>query len=79
MSRKRWKLDGWTLVSLLCFLYFAVFFIYPITRILISSVYDAATNTFDFSYFIKFFSKKYYGIYLCCRNRFGLCNTNREN
>ena len=60
MSRKRWKLDGWTLVSLLCFLYFAVFFIYPITRILISSVYDAATNTFDFSYFIKFFSKKYY-------------------
>lgn len=60
MSRKRWKLDGWTLVSLLCFFYFAVFFIYPITRILVSSVYDAATNTFDFSYFIKFFSKKYY-------------------
>ena len=60
MSRKRWKLDGWTLVSLLCFFYFAVFFIYPFPRILVSSVYDAATNTFDFSYFIKFFSKKYY-------------------
>lgn len=60
MKAKKFKIDGWTLVSLLCFLYFAVFFIYPITRVLISSIYDPVTQSFDFSYFVRFFSKKYY-------------------
>src|SRR5690606_31004788 len=48
------------LISLLCFLYFIVFFIYPITRVLMSSVIDPVTNNIDFSYFVRFFEKKYY-------------------
>ena len=60
MSRKRWKLDGWTsyhcCVSLLCRLLHLSDYPHSDQQ----NVYDAATNTFDFSYFVKFFSKKYY-------------------
>lgn len=60
MQKRKFRLDGWTLISLLCFLYFIVFFIYPITRVLMSSVIDPVTNNIDFSYFVRFFEKKYY-------------------
>lgn len=54
------RVNGWSFVSFLSFLFFVVFFIYPILQILISSVYDNSTGTFNFSYFQAFFSKKYY-------------------
>lgn len=60
MSRKRMRIDGWTLISIICFVYFGIFFIYPISKILINSVYDSASGTFQFDTFVKFFSKKYY-------------------
>jgi len=60
MTKKRFSINGWTIAAFCCFLYFVLFFIYPITRILLSSIYDTATNTFDFSYFVRFFEKKYY-------------------
>lgn len=60
MAKKKFKLNGWTLVSIACFIYFVIFFIYPITRVLLNSIYDPATGAFDFSYFVRFFEKKYY-------------------
>lgn len=59
-QRRKFRIDGWTLVTLLCFAYFAFFFIYPISRIFISSVYDFETHTFTMAAFQKFFSKSYY-------------------
>ncbi len=60
MVKRKIRLDGWTIISIICFLYFAVFFIYPITRVLMSSIIDPATNSLDFSYFTQFFARKYY-------------------
>ena len=60
MSKKKFRINGWSVVSFLCFIYFVVFFIYPLTRVLLNSVYNTATDTIDFSYFIRFFEKKYY-------------------
>lgn len=60
MVKRKIRLDGWTIISIICFLYFAVFFIYPITRVLMSSIIDPVTNSLDFSYFTQFFARKYY-------------------
>lgn len=60
MNKKKIKFDGWTLISIICFVYFGIFFIYPISKILINSVYDPASKTIQFDTFVKFFSKKYY-------------------
>ncbi|MEA5017593.1 MAG: iron ABC transporter permease [Erysipelotrichaceae bacterium] len=60
MVKRKNRLDGWTIISIICFLYFAVFFIYPITRVLMSSIIDPTTNSLDFSYFTQFFARKYY-------------------
>ena len=60
MAKRKIRLDGWTIISIICFLYFAVFFIYPITRVLMSSIIDPTTNSLDFSYFTQFFARKYY-------------------
>ncbi|MEG1558014.1 MAG: iron ABC transporter permease, partial [Oscillospiraceae bacterium] len=48
------------IITLLCFAYFVFFFIYPISRVFISSVYNFDTNTFSFEQFTKFFTQKYY-------------------
>ncbi len=58
--KKSHKLNGWTLLSLVSFAFFVVFFIYPILQILLSSIVDPATKQLDFKYFIMFFQKKYY-------------------
>lgn len=60
MRTRKWKIDGWTLITLLCFAYFAFFFIYPISRIFIGSIYDFDTGVFSLAAFQKFFSKSYY-------------------
>lgn len=60
MNKKGKLLDGWTIVAILCFVFFAVFFIYPILQVLLSSIIDSKTGQLDFSYFVKFFEKKYY-------------------
>ncbi len=59
MKRRRF-FSGWTLITCLCFLFFVFFFIYPISRTLINSVYDFSAGRFDFSSFVKFFTKRYY-------------------
>ncbi len=58
--KKRRLPDGWTLITCLCFLFFLVFFLYPISRTLINSIYDSATGTFTLASFRKFFTKRYY-------------------
>ena len=58
--KKRRFLNGWTLITAGCFLFFAFFFLYPISRILINSVYDFESGTFSIAAFQKFFTKKYY-------------------
>lgn len=60
MNKKGKLLDGWTIVAILCFVFFAVFFIYPILQVLLSSIIDSKTGQLDFSYFVRFFEKKYY-------------------
>jgi iron(III) transport system permease protein len=60
MKSKRFYLNGWTVISLVVLVYFIFFFIYPITRILISSVWNSSTRSLDFSKFIEFFSNKFY-------------------
>lgn len=59
-NSRRFKLDGWTLISIFCLAFFGLFFLYPILRILILSVYDLKTKQFNFDYFIEFFTNKYY-------------------
>ena len=58
--KKRGAFSGWNLITGLCFLFFAFFFLYPISRTMANSVYDFAAGKFDFSSFTKFFTKKYY-------------------
>ena len=58
--KKRRTFTGWTLVTCLCFLFFLLFFIYPISRTMINSIYDFKTNAFTLESFKKFFTKKYY-------------------
>lgn len=60
MNKRKFKLDGWTAISLACLAFFGIFFIYPIFRILILSVYNTTTKQFDFSVFKTFFTNKYY-------------------
>lgn len=60
MTKKRSFFEGWNLITLLCFIYFVFFFIYPISQVLISSIYNFETHTFTLEHFAKFFSEKYY-------------------
>lgn len=51
--------DVWTLVTIGCTLFFALFFIYPIVHILGKSVIGQEGG-FSLEYFVRFFSKPYY-------------------
>ncbi|MBQ8080466.1 MAG: iron ABC transporter permease [Clostridia bacterium] len=57
---KKRRLDGWALITGLCFLFFLFFFLYPISRTLLNSIYDFTTGTFTLASFQKFFTKRYY-------------------
>ncbi len=59
-KKRRGFLDGWDIITLACFAFFLFFFIYPISRIFVNSVYDFETGAFSLQPFVEFFSKKYY-------------------
>lgn len=59
MQAKRFKFDAWTVVTILCTLFFLIFLVYPISRIFIQSVYNGESGA-TLEYFKKFFSKPYY-------------------
>jgi iron(III) transport system permease protein len=57
---KKIKFDFWTAITLVSFLVFAVFLVYPLTSLFMNSFQDIDTRRFTLSNFAKFFSKKYY-------------------
>lgn len=59
MSARRRKFEVWTAISLVLFLMFALFFIYPICTLL-RQAFTTKEAAFTLDNFIKFFSKPYY-------------------
>ena len=60
MVKRKFKLDGWQIITLFVAFYFILFFVYPLLSILTSSVWDSSTKSFDFSNFKLFFTTKFY-------------------
>lgn len=60
MTRNKFKFDFWTIVTISIALLFALFLVYPLVTLFISSFKDPATGTLTLNNFAKFFSKKYY-------------------
>lgn len=57
---KKIKFDFWTAITLVAFLIFAVFLVYPLMSLFMNSFQDIESGRFTLSNFAKFFSKKYY-------------------
>jgi iron(III) transport system permease protein len=60
MNKKKLKFDFWSIVTILIVAIFALFLIYPLLSLFISSFKDPRTEAFTLSNFTKFFEKKYY-------------------
>ena len=59
MKRKN-EFDFWISASLMIFLLYTVFMVYPLLRVVSKSVVSAETGRFSLKYFIQFFSEPYY-------------------
>ena len=57
---KRRRFDQWTAITLGIICLYAVFMIYPIFSLFLSSLRDPQTGAFSLAHFQKFFSKSYY-------------------
>ncbi|WP_197277463.1 ABC transporter permease [Bacillus sp. FJAT-27245] len=57
--RNKLKLDFWNLSTIVVFIFFAVFLIYPLGSLLLSS-FQANDGSFTMKHFITFFERKYY-------------------
>ncbi|WP_300366887.1 iron ABC transporter permease [Brachyspira sp.] len=57
---KRFKIDFWTYITLIIALVFALFLVYPLLSLFISSFKDPETGSWTLDNFIRFFSRKYY-------------------
>lgn len=60
MLTKKIKWDFWTVVTLVITLIFALFLIYPLFSLLLSSFKDPLTGSWSMTNFHRFFSRKYY-------------------
>lgn len=60
MTKVKFKLDFWTIITLVISLVFALFLIYPLLSLFLSSFKDPATGVFTFNNFLKFFERKFY-------------------
>ncbi|GMB02119.1 iron ABC transporter permease [Pelosinus sp. IPA-1] len=60
MNKKLLRWDFWTSVTILSVVIFALFLIYPLFSLFISSFQDPVTGSFTMENFAKFFRKKYY-------------------
>ena len=60
MLTKKIKWDFWTVVTLVITLIFALFLIYPLFSLLLSSFKDPLTGSWSMRNFHRFFSRKYY-------------------
>ena len=54
------RLNFWSVVTLVVFVLFAIFLVYPLGSLLISGFQDAKTGAWTLSNFATFFGKKYY-------------------
>ena len=57
---KRLKIDFWTYITLIIAVIFALFLVYPLFSLFISSFKDPETGAWTLDNFLRFFSKKYY-------------------
>lgn len=57
---KKIKFDFWTSITIVSFIVFAVFLVYPLLSLFMNGFQDIDTGKFTLSNFAKFFSKKYY-------------------
>ncbi|MGB4658930.1 MAG: iron ABC transporter permease, partial [Mobilitalea sp.] len=61
MKRKRrFKLDFWTIITIIIVIVFALFLVYPLLSLFASGFQDPDTQEFTLANFLKFFQKKYY-------------------
>ena len=60
MLTKKIKWDFWTVVTLVITLIFALFLIYPLFSLLLSSFKDPLTGSWSMTNFHRFFSRKFY-------------------
>lgn len=58
--KKRLRLDYWSVVTGIAIAFFLVFFLYPVSRVFVNSVYNFKTGDFSLEAFRKFFSRSYY-------------------
>ena len=54
------RINFWSIVTLVVFILFALFLVYPLFKLLISGFIDAETGTWSLNNFKTFFGKKYY-------------------
>lgn len=59
MAKTR-KHDSWKLITVFITAIFVLFFVYPIFRVFLQSVYNFETRSFDLNAFREFFSKPFY-------------------
>ncbi|WP_302280251.1 ABC transporter permease [Brachyspira pilosicoli] len=57
---KKFKIDFWTYITLIIALIFALFLVYPLFSLFISSFKDPETGVWTLDNFLRFFSRKYY-------------------
>ncbi len=57
---KRLKIDFWTYITLIIAVIFALFLVYPLFSLFISSFKDPETGAWTLDNFLRFFSRKYY-------------------
>lgn len=60
LNKANKKLDIWTSLTGLIFLFYVIFLVFPLFTLLAKSFVDGNTNGFSLGYFQKFFSKPYY-------------------
>ena len=59
-KERRFKLNFWTVITLVIVVVFALFLVYPLFSLFISGFRDPDTQDFTLKNFLKFFQKKYY-------------------
>lgn len=58
--KRRIRFNFWTVVTLVVFVLFALFMVYPLGKLLLSGFRDADTGQWTLDNFKTFFGKKYY-------------------
>lgn len=58
--KRRFRPNFWTIVTLVVFVLFAMFMVYPLGKLLLSGFRDSETGQWTLDNFVTFFSKKYY-------------------